>query len=100
MQHPAKILLEKHLYFPLEQREACPFYILSKIHEPALKARPITAQQSYILSSLSKKLARILNQKRSSFLVVSRDNKQIVARLVLLKLPNDVNKEFYMVLVT
>ena len=39
----------------------CHFYILPKIHKATLGARPITAQHSYALSALSRRLSKELN---------------------------------------
>lgn len=41
----------------MKHDKPAPFYILPKIHKPAIKTRPITVQHSYVLGHLSTQLA-------------------------------------------
>lgn len=67
-----------------------PFYVLPKIHKPTLKARPITAQHSYMLSHLSKKLTNVLNEVVIRLPAITINSRQVVNQLEHVRLPQDV----------
>lgn len=91
---------EKHLDYAKQHSEACPFYILPKIHKPSFKARPITAQHSYMLSELSRELAKILNQKCDGLPAIAKDSTQAIVELEHVRLPHDNSYGSDIVLVT
>lgn len=73
-----------------ETTEACPFYVIPKLHKAELGSRPITAQHSYILAPVSKELAGILQTEVNRIPCIARDSKAVVQQLEELK----VNKPF------
>lgn len=75
-------------------KEPCPFYIIPKIHKRTLGARPITAQHSYMLKSISKHLASILQITADSISEIAKDSKTVVQQVEQLNLHG---KEFVFV---
>lgn len=63
------------------------FYVIPKIHKATLKARPITAQHSYVFSHLSRKLSDILNKVIHKIPAISINSKQVVRELERMRLP-------------
>lgn len=74
------------LKYANEQHEPCPFYISPKLHKKKLGSRPITAQHSYILAPLSRKLAKRLQILVDSIPEIGKDSKTIVQKLEDLRL--------------
>lgn len=70
-----------------ERRDACPFYVLPKIHKATVGARPITAQHSYLLSNLSTQLSNILNVEVRKLPAITLNSKQFVAQMENIRLP-------------
>lgn len=65
--------------------EPCPFYVIPKLHKAELGSRPITAQHSYVLASVSKELAGILQTEVNKVPSIARDSKAVVRQLEELK---------------
>ena len=66
-----------------------PLYVVPKIHKSTLKSRPITAQHSYIFTSLSKQLGKILYEEVLKIPAISINSKQTIRQLESRRLPND-----------
>lgn len=64
-----------------EAQEPCPFYIIPKLHKAKLGTRPITAQHSYMLAPLSKKLANVLQVEVDMIPEIARDSKMVLQQL-------------------
>lgn len=73
-----------------DRLEPSPFYIIPKIHKPVVKARPITANHSYVLSELSQRLSRVLNREVEKLRVITVNSKQFVGQVERLRLPPNV----------
>ena len=66
--------------------EPCPFYITPKLHKKNIGSRPITAQHSYMLSPLSKALAKVLQEEVDKIPEIAKDSKTVVSQLEKLTL--------------
>ena len=78
-----------------KQPEPAPFYITPKIHKPVVKARPITAQHSYLLNDLSKQLAQILNSKVIKIPAIAINSRQVVRKLEKIRVPQNATLVAY-----
>lgn len=79
----------KLLKFVLEHEAACLFYIHPKIRRKGVKAGPITVHHSYMLSALSRLLAKILNQKCDELPGIAKDSRQAIGEMENVRLPFD-----------
>lgn len=66
--------------------EPCYFYIIPKLHKPKLSTRPITANHSYMLAPLSKRLAVVLQSKVDGLSEIARDSKMVIQQLEELRI--------------
>ena len=73
----------------MEAKEPCPFYIIPKIHKPRISSRPITAQHSYMLSTVSKALTQVLQPISDQLDEIARDSKMVVQQLETREVPED-----------
>lgn len=62
------------------------FYVIPKLHKPTLGTRPITAQHSYMLAPLSRRLAKVLQLKVDGIPEIARDSKSVMQQLVDLRI--------------
>jgi len=74
-------LKQKWIEHAVDATEPCYFYIVPKLHKPTQGTRPITASHSYMLSPLSKQLARILQLKVDKINTIARDSKMFIQQL-------------------
>lgn len=78
-----------------EKKEAAPFYVIPKIHKKKLHAsRPIAAQHSYMLATLSKELSNVLLKTVNQIRVISKDSKTTALELDEFKFDRDRNGIF------
>lgn len=63
-------------------QNACPFYIIPKIHKHIpLASRPISAQHSYIMAPLSKDLTKVLLTEQYKFKTIMTDTIQFINQI-------------------
>ena len=72
---------QKMIKFAEEAKEACPFYVIPKLHKKKLGSRPISPQHSYMLAPLSKALAKTLQGISDGILEIAKDSRDVVRRL-------------------
>ena len=73
-----------------QRKEPAPFYVIPKIHKKKLHAsRPIAAQHSYMLASLSKELSDVLLREVRKIDVISKDSKTTALELDEFKFDRD-----------
>lgn len=65
----------------LKAKDPCHFYVIPKLHKPKLSTRPITANHSYMLAPLSKKLAEVLQIKVNATEDIARDSMMVMQQL-------------------
>ena len=76
--------------FAAQAKDPCPFYVIPKLHKATLSSRPITAQHSYMLAPLSKKLAAVLQREVDLISEVAKDSKGVIQELEELKVQDPV----------
>ena len=67
--------------FAAQAKDPCPFYVIPKLHKGTLRSRPITAQHSYMLAPLSKKLAAVQQREVDLIPEVAKDSKGVMQEL-------------------
>ena len=72
---------ERAIKFATQAKDACPFYVIPKLHKKKLGSRPISPQHSYMLAPLSKALAKTLQEVANGFMEIAKDSKDVVRRL-------------------
>jgi hypothetical protein len=63
------------------KREPCPFYVIPKLYKEKLSSRPITAQQYYVLATMSIALSKVFQIQMEHIAELAKDSKTVIRQL-------------------